>query len=49
MEQNLKTYAAGNKPPGIAIYLRLSRQDGDFGEGKEESNSIENQRKLILQ
>ena len=35
-------------PPGVAIYLRLSRQDGDFGDGKDESNSIENQRKLLL-
>ena len=32
----------------IALYLRLSRADGDMGEdGKDESNSIENQR-LIL-
>ena len=34
--------------PGVAIYLRISRQDGDFGDGKDESNSIENQRKLLL-
>ena len=33
---------------GIAIYLRLSRMDGDVGDGKDESNSIENQRKLLL-
>ena len=32
----------------IAIYLRLSRADGDMGEdGKDESNSIENQRLLL--
>ena len=35
-------------PPGIAIYLRISRQDSDFGDGKDESNSIENQRKFLL-
>ena len=32
----------------IAMYLRLSASDGDLGEdGKEESNSIENQRALL--
>mgnify|MGYP000203980083 FL=1 len=34
-----------------AIYLRLSKEDGDFsvsGE-KKESNSIANQRKLIME
>ena len=32
----------------IAMYLRLSRADGDMGEdGKDESNSIENQRLLL--
>ena len=31
-----------------AIYLRLSKEDGDFSQGeKKESNSIANQRKLI--
>lgn len=31
-----------------AIYLRLSRADGDLGEDdKDESNSIENQRLLL--
>ena len=31
-----------------AIYLRLSKEDGDFSQGeKRESNSIANQRKLI--
>ena len=34
---------------GIAIYLRLSLADNDLGENnKDESNSIENQRELIL-
>ena len=33
----------------LAAYLRLSREDGDITEGKEESNSITNQRKLIEQ
>ena len=33
----------------LAAYLRLSREDGDIAEGKEESNSITNQRKLIEQ
>ena len=32
----------------VAVYLRLSIADGDLGkEGKDESNSIENQRQLI--
>ena len=32
----------------IAIYLRLSEADGDLGiDGKDESNSIENQRMLL--
>lgn len=31
----------------IAEYLRISDDDEDLGEGKKESNSIENQRKLI--
>ena len=31
-----------------AIYLRLSTQDGDVGEGKDESDSIENQRSLLM-
>ena len=31
-----------------AIYLRLSTQDGDVGEGKGESDSIENQRSLLM-
>lgn len=32
----------------IAIYLRLSQADGDLGvDGKDESNSIENQRMLL--
>lgn len=32
----------------IALYLRLSESDGDLGEnGKDESNSIENQRMLL--
>lgn len=32
----------------VAAYLRLSIADGDLGkEGKDESNSIENQRQLI--
>ena len=32
-----------------AIYLRLSKEDGDFSQSgeKKESNSIANQRKLI--
>ena len=34
----------------IAIYLRLSEADGDLGmDGKDESNSIENQRTLLRQ
>lgn len=32
----------------VAMYLRLSRDDGDFGNGKTESNSIRSQRELIL-
>lgn len=33
---------------GVAYYLRLSRADGDLGaDGKNESNSIENQRRLL--
>lgn len=33
---------------GIAKYLRLSESDGDLGvDGKDESNSIENQRLLL--
>ncbi len=35
----------------VAIYLRLSKDDGDFSsaeEGKTESNSIHNQRELLL-
>ncbi len=35
----------------VAIYLRLSKDDGDFslsGNGKTESNSIHNQRELIM-
>lgn len=35
----------------VAIYLRLSKDDGDFSsaeEGKSESNSIHNQRELLL-
>ena len=31
----------------IAGYMRISDDDEDLGEGKKESNSIENQRKLI--
>lgn len=35
-------------PKKVAYYLRLSRVDGDLGEGgKNESNSIENQRMLL--
>ena len=34
----------------IAMYLRLSEADGDLGaDGKDESNSIENQRILLQQ
>ena len=34
--------------PILAFYLRLSEADGDLGsEGKDESNSIENQRLLL--
>lgn len=41
-KNNLKTYQA-------AIYLRLSREDGDAGEGtKLVSNSISNQKALIM-
>lgn len=32
----------------VAMYLRLSRDDGDFGNGKTESDSIRSQRELIL-
>lgn len=35
----------------VAIYLRLSKDDGDFsfaGSGKNESNSIHSQRELLL-
>lgn len=35
----------------VAIYLRLSKDDGDFsfaGNGKSESNSIHNQRELLM-
>lgn len=34
-----------------AIYLRLSKEDGDFSVSgdKKESNSIANQRKLIME
>ena len=32
----------------IAVYLRLSEADGDLGkDGKDESNSIANQRELL--
>ena len=32
----------------IAVYLRLSMADGDLGvDGKDESNSIDNQRNII--
>ena len=32
----------------IGIYMRLSQADGDFGEdGRNESNSIDNQRLLL--
>ena len=31
----------------IAKYLRLSLEDGDLDETKDESNSIQNQRKLL--
>ena len=31
-----------------ALYLRLSTQDGDVGEEKDESDSIENQRSLLM-
>lgn len=31
----------------VAFYLRLSLADGDLGDGKDESNSIENQRALL--
>ena len=32
----------------IAVYLRLSMADGDLGvDGKDESNSIDNQRSII--
>lgn len=34
---------------GIAIYIRLSMADEDTGKGKEESNSVINQRSLIHQ
>ena len=34
----------------IALYLRLSSADGDLGrDGKDESNSIENQRELLME
>ena len=35
----------------VAIYLRLSKDDGDFsfsGNGKTESNSIHNQREMLM-
>ena len=35
----------------VAIYLRLSKDDGDFSmseNGKTESNSIHNQRELLM-
>lgn len=35
--------------PGIALYIRLSMADEDTGKGKDESNSIVNQRNLIHQ
>lgn len=31
----------------VAFYIRLSKADEDVGEGKEESNSVENQRKIL--
>ncbi|MCD7890123.1 MAG: DUF6017 domain-containing protein [Oscillospiraceae bacterium] len=37
------------KDKAIALYLRLSMSDGDLGkDNKDESNSIENQRELLL-
>ncbi len=36
-----------NKHFLAAMYLRLSREDRDAGDGKLESNSIRNQRELI--
>ena len=40
--KNLKAYQA-------AVYLRLSREDGDAGDGtKPVSNSISNQKALIM-
>ncbi|GFI12282.1 hypothetical protein IMSAGC007_04762 [Lachnospiraceae bacterium] len=42
MKTDTKTYQA-------AIYLRLSREDGDVAEGgKQVSNSIANQKELIM-
>lgn len=42
MKTDSKTYQA-------AIYLRLSREDGDVAEGgKQVSNSIANQKELIM-
>lgn len=32
----------------LACYIRLSLADGDLGNGKDESNSIKNQRELLL-
>lgn len=31
----------------VAFYIRLSRQDDDFDEAKRQSNSVENQRRLL--
>ena len=33
----------------LACYIRLSLADGDLGSGKDESNSISNQRSLLHQ
>ena len=37
-------YQKGSSLFNVAIYIRLSREDGD----KEESDSVGNQRKLLL-
>lgn len=36
-------------PETVALYIRLSKEDGDVGGGKAESNSITNQRLLLRQ
>lgn len=40
-----KNLGTDKKEQVLAIYLRLSKEDGD----QEESNSIQNQRNLLLQ